>query len=188
MAHSASTQTGFSLLELMVVLCISAFMAMISAPHLNQFIDSKHATAELDNLYHTLVLARSQAIVKLAPITVCALGKAKTCGNDWTNGYMVFVDKQLRGTPKNDSDIVHLHAATFIPLFYRGFPQDNKITFTPAGFTHFDNGTFMYCAKGHEKEVVSVNQLGQVKVKTLAQFHAEQTNELRVKPFRCPFT
>ena len=75
-------ERGFTLIELIVVLTITAIMAAIAVPSFGNFMAAQRAKSASYELATTLLLARSEAIkrnanVQVAPIT------AGTWGNGW---------------------------------------------------------------------------------------------------------
>ena len=74
---------GFSLVELAVVLAVIAIVATVAAPSLPGFVAKRRVAAAADDLFASLVYARSEAIRQNQPITVQAIG------GDWSNGWQV---------------------------------------------------------------------------------------------------
>lgn len=73
--------SGFSLVELMVVIAILAILATMAAPAMQGQIASSHVTAATNDLLTTLANARSEAVRRSTTITVSATG------GDWKKGW-----------------------------------------------------------------------------------------------------
>lgn len=97
---------GVTLIELMVTVSIMSIMVMIAAPSLQSFVRSTQLRTSTNDLATVLVYARSEAIKRGYPVTVCksanitASSPACTTGSTatWQAGWLVFVDHDGDGT------------------------------------------------------------------------------------------
>jgi type IV fimbrial biogenesis protein FimT len=90
---------GFTLIEALVVLTISAILVAMAIPSFQAMIQSNRISSAANAMLATLDLARSEAIRRNLPVTVCRSVDAATCsdapfggyaGNDWAAGWIVF--------------------------------------------------------------------------------------------------
>ena len=70
---------GFTLIELMVVLTISALLFAIGVPAFQNAALGGRLSAAANNLLASIQLARSEAIKRNLPVTVCASSDGATC-------------------------------------------------------------------------------------------------------------
>ncbi len=88
-------QRGFTLWELMITLAVAGVVLGIGVPGFKEFLRNSTMTAEANDLVTGLLLARSEALKRQAPVTLCATAAANaatpTCGTSW-KGFVVFAD------------------------------------------------------------------------------------------------
>ena len=88
----ATTQSGFSLIELMFVIVIAGVLLAIGIPNFRDFIRNSRIAAESNDLLTGINVARSEAVKRRAPVTMCS-GIAPACdAGDFSDGWFVFVD------------------------------------------------------------------------------------------------
>ena len=63
-----SKQKGFTLIELLVVIAIAAIMATIAFPNLSQWIASRRAASQAEQIANLLRFARSEAVRLNLPV------------------------------------------------------------------------------------------------------------------------
>lgn len=105
--------SGFTLIELMLVLSIMSILTAIALPHLRTWIDRSVIDGASSSFRSALRLARSEAMSRSEVVSLCALDGSKppdvfVCaagGKDWSSGWMVFVDRDRRGEV-NPGDLV----------------------------------------------------------------------------------
>lgn len=94
---------GFTLIEMLVVITISAILLAVGIPMFNGTIASMRASEGANSLVASLELARVEAIRRGIPVTLCRVtaATATACnsaasgdfaGDDWAAGWMVWAD------------------------------------------------------------------------------------------------
>ena len=87
--HTCRTR-GFTLIELMFVLTIAALLFAIGVPTFRNAALGSQLSAAANNLLASIQLARSEAIKRNLPVTVCASSDGATCtGGGWEQGWIV---------------------------------------------------------------------------------------------------
>jgi type IV fimbrial biogenesis protein FimT len=96
-----NTQHGFTMVEMVVVICIVSILIATGVPSYRYITTSNRIAAEINALVGDLQFARAQAIKEGRTVTVCASNDGLTCigaGSAWTTGWIVFLDANSNGT------------------------------------------------------------------------------------------
>ena len=94
------TQTGFTIIELMIVVALAAVLLTIGIPGFQEMVqDNRRASASVE-MVSALQAARSEAIKRNQPVTLCPTADNASCsgGNAWEIGWMTFIDEDDDGT------------------------------------------------------------------------------------------
>lgn len=148
---------GFTLIELIVVLLVVGVLAGIAFPNFRPFIQNQRISAQANDLVTDLAFARSEAIKRASPVTVCKTGNPSpssgspscetTAGNPWTTGRLVFVDKASSTTSSTNDGNGVIDSNEEILRVRQGLEGDqnrmvgeggadntaNRVTFNPDG-------------------------------------------------------
>jgi len=94
MREKGKTDSGFTLIELMIALAIVAILATLAAPSFRETIQNNRMTTQYNELLTSLSVARSEAIKRGTTVTVCKSNDQNTplCGGNWQDGWLIFVD------------------------------------------------------------------------------------------------
>ncbi len=85
-------EKGFSFLELLIAVVLVGILAGMAAPSFQSAIQNSRMTSDYNALTASLTYARSEAIKQSAQVSVCALASENACGDDWSQGWLVFND------------------------------------------------------------------------------------------------
>lgn len=104
------TQKGFTLIELLIVITIAAIMAVIAFPNMNQWIASRRAASQAEQIANLLRFARNEAVRLNLPVYICPV-KIKSdgspnngCDSKYAgNGMLAYADKNGDSNYKNDT-------------------------------------------------------------------------------------
>ena len=102
------TQHGFTLVEILAALAVVAILVGIATPSLRQFSANSRTTAATNSLVTALATARSEAIRRSVPVSVCSSSNSQTCADSttWSSGWIVFTDASGTAGELDGSDVL----------------------------------------------------------------------------------
>jgi type IV fimbrial biogenesis protein FimT len=145
--------SGFSLVELMVVAAIAAVLLAITVPSMGAMLSTQR-TVSLTNIFlHSLHLARSEAIKRNGRAVVCksANGQQCTTAGGWEQGWIVFHDVNNNAQLDGDELVVQQHGPAPAGMRLRGnAPVVSYVSYSAGGTAKmmsgaFQAGTFTLC-------------------------------------------
>ena len=104
------TQSGFTLVELMVFLAVAITVVAIGVPALVSLHSINQMAGYSNDLVGGIRLARSEAIKRAGTVTICAKHSTNTTcsSDDWFNGWIVFVDDDGDGVHDGGEDVLRV--------------------------------------------------------------------------------
>ena len=90
-------QPGFTLIELLFAITLLAVLAGIGLPNLQEFVRNSRMSASANDIISDFNFARSEAVKRRVPITLCKSQNGATCDADDTdpfNRWIIFVDDE----------------------------------------------------------------------------------------------
>jgi type IV fimbrial biogenesis protein FimT len=89
-------QSGFTLLEMMFTIALLAVIVGVGVPNLRDFVRNSRMTAAANDIVTDFNLARSEAVKRRVPVTLCKSQDLANCDDDDAEGpfnsWIVFVD------------------------------------------------------------------------------------------------
>lgn len=137
--------SGFTLIEVLVVVAVMAIIQSVAAPALSGMANSMHLTSAVNSLFSSLHLARSEAIKRNSRVVVCksATGDACLTTGAWEQGWIVFHDANNNAALDVGEVIFMRQQAMAQALRFKGnVPVANYVSFTPMGRTSYTSGAF----------------------------------------------
>ncbi len=128
---------GFSLIELMVVVSIIAIGLGLALPELSGFARRNQISSATNDLLSAINLARTEAIKRGASVVICASNNSTTaapsCGGNWEQGSIVFVDTNTNGSRQTAEEIVRVTSASPANVTIQLNSAQTQIRFAPNG-------------------------------------------------------
>ncbi len=153
---------GFTLIELVVTLSVGSILLAVAAPNYQVFVQNSRLSAQNNSFASALILAKSEAVKRSSPATVCPSTSGTACagGTNWSNGWLVFADPDGDGVVDAGEQIIQVSPAlTGGNTLSSG--ARTRVTFAPSGFTLGFADTFSSCddrGATHSKALVLNNQ------------------------------
>lgn len=158
-----SKSTGFSLIELLITVAVLLVLVGFGVPSFISAIKDSRVDSIISRTIGSLYLARSEAVKRSSSVTVCARATDTSCGSDWNNGWIVFVDNTQGGAAgtagqldANDEVLQTTEPLDKTDLSVTGsLAQDASsasnsetrdfIRYRPSGRNSWSGGTFALC-------------------------------------------
>lgn len=160
MTDARTSQQGFSLIELLIVVALLAILAAMAMPSFQGFIASNRLTAESNEMLAALNLARSEAVrtqrrVILCRIAASGLTATSGCvttadGAPWL-GWAVFVDNDSDGAYDAGETVLRTQTITASGLVFSSDAAlgtaGNRIVFRPDGLARAADAVALQAAQ-----------------------------------------
>ncbi|MBT9591514.1 MAG: GspH/FimT family pseudopilin [Thiobacillus sp.] len=140
-------QSGTTLLELMVVLAVSAILLTIGIPSFASFASNNRLAGATNALVSSLHLARSEAIKRNGRAVLCksASGVACSASGDWQQGWIVFHDANNNAVLDAGEALILTHSALPSGLLVTATGSfSNYISYAPMGAARLISGTWQF--------------------------------------------
>lgn len=158
-------QSGFTLIELMITLAIAAILLTIGVPGFRELMVNNRLATQSNELVSAFQLARSEAVKRGVPVTVCSSADQATCtlNNDWTTGWILFIDNNSGGNPSVNTVLrVWDGLSADANLDETDDDTDGFVRYQVNGTTG-ENNTFIYNingCRGNQQRTISVKLSG----------------------------
>lgn len=163
---------GYTLIELLTTLTVAALLLAVGVPSFNSIIATNRAATNHNTLITALSSARTEAIKRGIPVTVCTsdptvpgnAGQVMCTDSDWGSGYIVIVDEDVDYQVNALKDILSVYGpskATSI-FFTRkvngGVAELKYLTYYAIGVTR--NKTEVIMSDGRSMSIFCIREVG----------------------------
>ena len=140
-----NSQSGVTLLELVVAIAVLGVLLGIAVPGFNQLLLNNRQVSATNEFIAALQGARSTAVTRNSRVTVCASQDQASCsGGNWSAGWIVFSDDN--GNQSFDGGETLLRARDNIEQINITSPDFGlALTFAANGRAVAGSGQFMVC-------------------------------------------
>lgn len=142
--------TGFTLIELIVVIALAAIIMTLAVPSYQNLIANNRITAHTNELVTAINMARSEAVKRNVRVVLCRsanpTASSPTCGgseNTWTTGWLLFAAGDTNDTydPATDTLIRIGEAARTGIQIRTNATSNNNLEINSNGTTDESGGT-----------------------------------------------
>jgi type IV fimbrial biogenesis protein FimT len=159
------SNSGFNLIELLIILAILAVLVNLALPGLAQSVERNQARVAINEIKRAITLTRYTAINNGVITTLCRSNDGRNCGGQWQQGFIVFTDSNADRVINGNDRLIRIfpELADSGTLKFRAFQNKQYLQMTPQGFTNYQNGNFTFCPKSNDVSLaqqVIVNRSG----------------------------
>ena len=140
-------QSGFTLLELMVVVVLAGILLGIGVPAMGNYIRNARITGVANDVMVGMHFARSEAIKRRVPVTLCTSASLQSAANPvcaasaMLTGWIVFVDTNQDGQRNAGEQVLLQHEAIPTTIIGRSATNPLRVTYLDNGFALNTNQT-----------------------------------------------
>lgn len=167
---AAQRSAGFSLIELLITIAISAIILGIAAPSFNELMARSRMTDASRDLADRLAVAMT--VSESRPTTICVSSDGKNCTAtaNWDSGYIVFTDAGTVGVVDGTDAILERALPVTGGVSVKSSMELGGTAFT-TGQIHFVERApeaggalrFTVCQAAREPRLIVVNRIGSMR-------------------------
>jgi type IV fimbrial biogenesis protein FimT len=138
-----SSHKGFTLVELMITLGVAAILIATLVPNMRDFIRNNRLSGGVNDMLHSLQVARTEAIKRQnGNVVVCgtanptAADAAMTCDYATFRGWFVFQDTNGNWQHDNGEPVIERHGLLDTSVTVKTDANDRIVSFSPSGFAN----------------------------------------------------
>ncbi len=151
-------QSGFTLLEVIIVVVIVGILATLAVPGFSSLMQSNNLSTKYNSLAGNISLARMEAVKRSNTIVLCATDDESSCNStDWSDGWLVFVDDNNNAAFDAAGDtmlLVEPAAPSYISITSDQF--GGVLSIAPRGRLP-SSGTILMCANNDSSTARALN-------------------------------
>lgn len=143
---------GFTLIEMMVTVALLAILIAAVTPSFRGVLRDNHAATQANALVTSLMLARSEAIKRNAPVVMCRSNTGTSCaGSDWADGWILWADMDRDGAlDPDDGDGIPEAGEEMILQAQERLQGGFDLSATGSSFTYRPDGSVSGAADSFE--------------------------------------
>ena len=174
-----SVAKGFTLIELMVTLAVLVVALGIGFPALASLIERTRVTNTYHLLTASLMAARTAAVTRSEPVTVCPSSDGARCRGDqvWEDGWIIFIDPERSGQPSGTASVLRRIDAINGNFSLRTTSGRQRVRYLPSGRAYGSNVSLRLCGQDDEQLI------GKVIVNNAGRARTQRANEYEPCPY-----
>ena len=159
--HTYRCQRGFTLLELITGLSITAILTATGVPAFNELVQRNRLTTEINTFVSHLHYVRSEAVKRSIRVVMCRSADETSCSRTqgWQEGWIIFTDKNANREYDGDEELLYVQQGHENGITITS-GRRRTITYQNTGRSPGSNGTYVFCIPRypeHTKAVIISN-------------------------------
>ena len=180
-----TSQKGLTFIELIAGVGITSILTVMAVPSLDSLTPNSDTEASVAGIQSAADIAKLAAIDHASDVTLCHSADGKSCGGNWNDGWIVFVDRDSdRMVDGNDLIIKKGEKSEGTKIYFHS-AISHSIQFNAQGFAK-NPGTYQVCDNQndiHSAHGVSINRSG-----LLIEAKDSNSDSVRENYDQTPFT
>lgn len=164
---------GFTLLDLIVAMAIAALLLGLGVPAFSGTMERVRTANALHAISASMAAARSTAITRNHPVTVCPSSDGASCRTDrnWTHGWIIFLDADRSGAPATVAAVLKVHQGVGPGMALSSSSGRHRVRYLRNGSAAGTNLTLRLCSRHLGREVAHaiVSNTGRLRTLRLSQ-------------------
>lgn len=168
----ADANRGFSLLELVITLCVLGITLALAAPAVSGVIAHVRMESSMHLLHAQLSIARSTAINRGIPVRVCPSDDGRRCSQDsnWNRRWLMFQSARQERHPSSPDAVLQVTDPPHLPVTatIRSSSARRHVRFQPDGRSGGSNISICFYDQDRPRGRIVVNNPGRVRAERTA--------------------
>lgn len=143
--HRRTSLSGFTLVELLIVLTLLSILAIQVAPTARNLIDHAQTRASLNELIGLINLGRTTSVYESTITTLCPVDAELKCIKDWSKPIALFKDPEKLRQITNEDLIIRIIAPPRHGQLTAKTGLRRYFSFQPNGMAKHAIGSILWC-------------------------------------------